>query len=123
MEHRLAPLLQAWTTRQPSEGSRPEIPPRNDFLRAETDPAIIFSILATVQANPENPDYYLLTEPSATAIADARIFAASTTVALQEAYAADPNGNAAHRAHRLLTISQCTSLQTAAFSQQHLLED
>ncbi len=85
-----------------------EIPSRDDFQRAQTDPAMI---------NPEKPDFYLLTEPAATAIADARIFAASTSAALQEAYIADPNGKAAASAQRFLVITQCTTIQTAASPQ------
>ena len=123
MDRRLTPLLQVWTTRPSFEGSSPEIPPRDAFLRAQTDPAAIFNILATVHANPKKPDFYLLTEPAAIAIATARDFAAATAVALQDAYDFDATGSAAAKAQRVLLITQCTAIHSAALSQMRLLED
>ena len=78
MDHRLSPLLQVWTTSPSFEGSSPEIPPTDVFLRAQTDPAAISNILSIVHANSEKPDFYMLTEPAAIAIATARVFSAST---------------------------------------------
>ena len=99
MDHRLSPLLQVWTTNPSSEGPSPQIPPPDAFLRAQTDPAAIFHILSIVHANPAKPDFYLLEEPAAAAIANARVFAESTSVALQEAYASDNTGSVTAKAH------------------------
>ena len=123
MEDRLSPFITTWIASDASINPTSDLPSGDQLRQAESDPASIFQIFLIVQPNPEKTEYKYLTEAYAIAIDVARTTVLSATEDCARATAMDPIGNPAHRAARLLEITQTTTILTAAETKLRLLED